>query len=132
MGSRGASIGDRELDLLRWIERHGSASVGEAVEGFGADHELARSTVLTMMERLRKKGHLARRAVEGIYRYRVTTPARELVRSAVADFVEETLGGSLTPFVSYLVDHEEVTEREREELENLLERLRRKSEEIEP
>jgi len=118
-----ASIGDRELDLLRWIEQQGSATVGEAAEGFGTDHDLARSTVLTMMERLRRKGHLDRQEVEGVYRYRVATPARELVRRAIVSFVDDTLGGSLVPFVSYLVEREELDDRQRAELVKLLERL---------
>jgi len=118
-----ASIGDRELDLLRWIEHQEGATVGEAAEGFGAAHELARSTVLTMMERLRRKGHLDRREVEGVYRYRVATPARELVRRAIVSFVDDTLGGSLAPFVSYLVEREELDERQRAELVKLLEQL---------
>ena len=35
------------------------------VDTFGSERGLARSTVLTMMERLRKKGHLGRRLLDG-------------------------------------------------------------------
>jgi predicted transcriptional regulator len=124
MAKNKASIGDRELDLLRWIEERGDATVGEAVDGFGERRGLARSTVLTMMERLRRKRHLARRSSDGVYRYRATIPARELVRRAVAEFVEETLGGSVAPFVSYLAEREKLDERQVAELERLLQRLR--------
>jgi predicted transcriptional regulator len=124
MQRRRPTIGDRELDLLRWIESRGEASVGEAADGFGGEHGLARSTVLTMMERLRAKGHLERHGAAGGYRYRVAVPARELARTAVARFVEGTLGGSLSPFVAYLAEHESLDARERAEVEALLERLR--------
>ena len=118
------SIGDRELELLRWVEARGGATVGEAAEEYGAEHRLARSTVLTMMERLRKKRLLRRRSVAGIYRYAVAVPARELTRAAVADFVEATLGGSVAPFVAYLAEREALEESQLDELELLVARLR--------
>jgi predicted transcriptional regulator len=122
MSRNEASVGDRELDLLRWIERRGDATVGEAAEGFGQAAGLARSTVLTMMERLRRKRLLERRAADGVYRYRAAVSAADLARNAVAAFVEGTLGGSLAPFVAYLAESEKLSARERRELEALLER----------
>ena len=122
MAKAQGSVGDRELDLLRWIEGRGDATVGEAAEGFGDDAGLARSTVLTMMERLRKKGLLERRTADGIYRYRLAVPAGDLTRRAVAEFVDRTLGGSLAPFVAYLAERERLSERQIRELEALLDR----------
>lgn len=121
--ARQGSIGDRELELVRWLDAAGGATVGEAAEGWGMPRGLARSTVLTMMERLRRKRVLRRREVDGVFRYGVAVPAAELVRRAVAQFVDETLGGSLTPFVSYLAEREELGDAELAELERLLARL---------
>ena len=71
------TIGDQELALLRDVAASGSATVAEVVERFGQPRGLARSTVLTMMERLRKKGHLSRKQVDGLYRYATrTAPGR--------------------------------------------------------
>src|SRR5262249_4322147 len=66
---RTKGIGDQELALLQYVTGQGEATVGAAAEGFGAPRGLARSTVLTMMERLRAKGYLARRPVDGVFRY---------------------------------------------------------------
>ncbi len=124
--SRPATIGVQELELLRWIEEHeesAGATVGEAAEGFGGARGLARSTVLTMMDRLRRKGHLRRRRVAGVYRYQVAVSAGLAVRNAVADFVERTLSGSITPMVDYLVEREHLAPDEIAELERLIERL---------
>lgn len=118
------TVGDRELDLLRWLEEAGGASVGEAAERYGVERGLARSTVLTMMERLRGKRLLRRREVDGVYRYAVAVPASELARRAVQQFVDDTLGGSLTPFVSYLAERESIDAAQMAELEALLARLR--------
>ncbi len=119
----GKSIGDQELALLRWVAGRGGATVGEAAEGFGQPRELARSTVLTMMERLRKKGRLRRAKVEGVYRYSSPATSREVLRGVVETFVEQTLGGSVSPFVAYLAESGEVSDEELQELEATVARL---------
>src|SRR5690606_22727728 len=78
-----ATIGDQELALLTWIAAHEGATVGEVADGFGAERGLARSTVLTMMERLRKKGFLTRRQKEGVYRYRSAMGPHDVLKRAV-------------------------------------------------
>lgn len=120
------TIGDQELALLQWLDERGGASVGEAAEEYGAARGLARSTVLTMMERLRKKGHLARRKVAGVYRYTSPVSAAAVLRDVVGGFVEQTLGGSVSPFVAFLAESEGLTEEELEELETVVARLQAK------
>jgi len=117
------TIGDQELALLRYVAEQGSATVAQAVEGFGAARGLARSTVLTMMERLRAKGHLERRRRGGVFRYSSPASSGELMRGAVRSFVEKTLDGSVSPFVSYLVESAEVSDEELAELERLVAKL---------
>ena len=122
---RPSTIGDQELALLRYVGGLGRATVAQAVDGFGAPRGLARSTVLTMMERLRKKGHLTRRRVEGVYQYAPRMAPGTAVRHAVESFVDRTLGGSIAPFVAYLADREQVSDEELAELETLLARLQK-------
>ena len=117
------SIGEQELALLRHIADHGSVTVGEAADAFGAPRGLARSTVLTMMERLRVKGHLGRRMADGVYRYRARASSAELLKSAVQRFVERNLDGSVSPFLAYLSEAGRVTDDELRELEEILARL---------
>jgi predicted transcriptional regulator len=116
-------IGDQELALLRDLGSHGPATVAEVVERFGQPRGLARSTVLTMMERLRKKGHLTRKQVDGVYRYAPRTALADAVQHAVASFVDRTLGGSVTPFVTFLAESHAVSDEELAELEELVARL---------
>ncbi|HWM89836.1 MAG TPA: BlaI/MecI/CopY family transcriptional regulator [Thermoanaerobaculia bacterium] len=120
----GKSIGDQELVLLRHVAEVGPVSVGQVAESFGAPRGLARSTVLTMMERLRQKGHLEREQVAGVFHYRAASSPVELLRGAVESFVEKTLAGSVSPFVSYLTERSEVSDDELAELEQLVDRLR--------
>ena len=117
------SIGDQELALLQNIEERESASAGEVAADFGEPRGLARSTVLTMMERLRAKGYLKRRQLKGMYRYSTATGAAEAVRSAVGSFVEKTLSGSVSPFVAWMSERAEVSDDELAELEALVAQL---------
>lgn len=117
------SIGEQELTLLRHIADAGSVTVGEAADAFGAPRGLARSTVLTMMERLRLKGHLARRLADGVYRYRARASSAELLKSAVQRFVERNLDGSVSPFLAYLSEAGRLSDEELRELEQIVARL---------
>lgn len=119
----GETIGDQELSLLRHIADHGPMTVGDAAASFGASRGLARSTVLTMMERLRRKGSLSRKMTDGVFRYRALASSAELLKGAVHRFVERSLDGSVSPFLAYLSEVRELSEQERQELERVLARL---------
>jgi predicted transcriptional regulator len=117
------AVGEQELSVLRYVAEHGPVTVGEVAERFGEAQGLARSTILTVMERLRKKGHLTRRKEEGVFQYSSPLPASELLRGMVGDFVERTLAGSLSPFVTYLAEAEDVSEEELQQLQDVVAQL---------
>jgi predicted transcriptional regulator len=117
------TIGDRELALVQHLDQQGESSVGEIAAQFGEPTGLARSTVLTMMERLRAKGYLKRRRVAGVYRYSTTAAEKEVVYEAVGAFVERTLQGSVSPFVAWLSRRGKVSDDELAALKKLVEKL---------
>jgi predicted transcriptional regulator len=123
MARTDATVGEQELALLRHIANRGAMTVGEAADEFGAARGLARSTVLTRMERLRRKGHLTRRMSDGIYRYRALASSADLLKNAVQRFVERHLDGSVAPFLAYLSETSELSDKERRELEKIVTRL---------
>jgi predicted transcriptional regulator len=120
------SIGEQELNLLQHIAHAGDASVAEVVAGYGEAAGLARSTVLTMMERLREKNYLTRAQKGGSYRYRTTTGPVEVMRGAVETFVQTRLQGSVSPFVAWMSERGEVSDDELAELEALVGKLQSK------
>lgn len=120
---RRKTIGDQELALLQYIGENEPVSVGEVAAGFGDARGLARSTVLTMMERLRSKAYLQREQIDGMFRYSATAQQEEVVQNAVGSFVEKTLQGSLSPFVAWMSEKAEVSDNELAELEALVARL---------
>ncbi|MBB6241015.1 BlaI/MecI/CopY family transcriptional regulator [Rhodanobacter sp. MP1X3] len=117
------SIGDQELSLLHYLAESKNSSVGEVAAGYGEPRGLARSTVLTMMERLRSKGYLRRKQVQGMFRYSTATGPAEAMRTAVGSFVEKTLSGSVSPFVAWMSERGEVSDDELAELKALVNQL---------
>jgi predicted transcriptional regulator len=79
--------------------------------------------MLTVMERLRKKGYLARGKKEGAFEYRASHQKGEVMHDVVKDFVEGTLGGSLTPFVAYLAKSRGLTPSEIDKLKELVDEM---------
>ncbi len=117
------SLGDQELEVLSYVAAHAPISVGQVSEQFGAPRGLARTTILTVMERLRKKGFLTRSKGERPFRYSPRAEQATVLRGLVREFVEKTLGGSLSPFVAYLAEAKELSPEELTELRRLVESL---------
>lgn len=121
-------LGEQELEVLRYVNDRGPVSVREAFAEWAAPRGKARTTVLTMMERLREKGFLTReRSADGTtFVYAPVVAKADLMRGLVQDFVEKTLGGSLSPFVAYLADAPNLSDKEMDELKRLVAELETK------
>lgn len=125
---RKAALGEVEGAILKWVAEHAPASVGEVAKALGESRGLARTTVLTVMERLRAKGFLVREKVEGMFRYSPAEPHQAQMRGLVSRFVERSLGGSLDPFVAYLSKDADLSEEQIESLRRLVHELEARSE----
>jgi predicted transcriptional regulator len=75
------------------------------------------------MERLREKGYLVRRKSGSLYEYSPRIEQQDLLKGLVSDFVERSLGGSLTPFVAYLADTGKLSAKELADLKRMVETL---------
>ena len=116
-------LGQAELAVLRIVQECQPITVGEVTQQVAADTGKARTTVATMLQRLLRKGFLTRKKTEGKYRYSARLGKTELLSGLVHRFVENTLGGSVSPFVAYLADNPRLTSAEIEELQRLLTEL---------
>jgi len=124
-------LGGQEIQLLREIADNGPGSVRELHARFGESRGLARSTVVTMMERLRVKGYLVRHQHDGVFRY-APRAGRDVLSGVVRRFVDNALGGSLSPVVAYLSGRERITDEELRDLQRVVDRLRSRRRETRP
>jgi len=112
-------LGDQELALLRFVTDRAPVTVRAAVAEFGEARGLARTTILTVMERLRTKGYLRRqKSAEGAgaWEYLPEQGRDDLMRGLVREFIEKSLGGSVSPMVAYLSDAKNLSEKEKADL----------------
>lgn len=122
-------LGAHEAELLKWVaEREDGASVREAFDGFGVPHGMARTTVLTMLDRLFEKGAVSKAKSDGeVFRYRALESSGEILRRQVMGFVRDRLRGQWAPLVATFRDEQSLTETEREVLQNILDRLEKET-----
>jgi predicted transcriptional regulator len=117
------SIGQAELEVLKYIAANDSVAVRQVADHFAATKGYVRPTVLKMMERLREKGYLERETVEGLFMYRSVVGQDELGQTLIGDFVEGALNGSVTPMVAYLVKKGSMSAGDVDQLRKLIEEL---------
>jgi predicted transcriptional regulator len=122
---RKPTLGNLELEILQYVTDQGPATVGQVTEGFAVPRGLSRSTINTSIERLFKKGYLTRSSeAEGdVFRYRAALPSEEVLSGLVENFVENTLAGSLSPFVAYFSRRKPLSQEEVAQLRALVDSL---------
>ena len=95
------SLGEQEIEILRHVSARGAVSVREVAEHFEKEKGLARTTILTVMERLRNKGFLSRAKVDGVFKYSEKIEAATVIKGKISEFIERTLGGSVAPLINH-------------------------------
>ncbi len=129
MAKRAAAkpIGRAELRVLDYVQRHGPATVRQVADHFAATESVGRTTILNVMVRLWRKGHLARApslTPAGGHLYAAREPRPRLLRRLVAEFARDVLGGTLSPLIAHLAGSADtLTDRDRKQLAALLKRL---------
>jgi len=78
--------------------------------------------VQTMMNVLETKGHLKREPGEKANVYSPVRPQQAVVKSMVREFVNRVFDGSARPLLVHLLKEKGLTERERRELQKLLDK----------
>src|SRR6266511_1884802 len=91
------TLGEQEMEVLRFVTEHAPATAAMVVEQFGEERGLARTTILTVIERLRRKGYLTRKRRQGVFHYSPRLSQSEVLQGLVHRFVETTLDGQLAP-----------------------------------
>src|SRR5436309_4092889 len=122
------SLGEQEMEVLRFITERAPVTASRVVEEFGGERGLARTTVLTVIERLRRKGYVTRKRRQGVFQYAPRLSQAEVLQGLVHRFVETTLDGSLAPVVAYLAQTRGLSEGEVAELRRLVEELKTEEE----
>jgi BlaI family penicillinase repressor len=106
----------QELEIMKVVWQLNSATVRQVYEELLKGRKIAYTTVMTLMNILEKKGHLKKRQDERAYLYVPAKPQKQVIGSMVQEFIHRVFNGSAEPLLAHLIEDEQVTEQELEEI----------------
>lgn len=103
MRSRGEAVpGPLEFECLEALWALGEGTVGDVQKEMRRGSALAYTTVMTVLDRLTKKGSLTRRKAGRKFLYQASISPESVRSAAVRDVVNEFFGGSTGALLEYL------------------------------
>ncbi|MBI5093835.1 MAG: BlaI/MecI/CopY family transcriptional regulator [Candidatus Hydrogenedentes bacterium] len=121
-------LGELELAILKTVWQFPGSTVQELTEILAKERACARTTILTVVQRLHSKGFLKRKKVDGVFRFSPTEDRGEVISRLIRQFVEKVLDGSAAPFVAYLANTKNLTEDQASQLQTIVEQLEKNEE----
>ena len=112
----------QELEIMKVVWRTGRVSVRDVYETLREKRPVAYTTVMTMMNVLRRKGHLKAQREGRAHVYTAARPQHRVLRDMVREFLNRVFNGSAEPLVQHLVRDGRLSE---PELREILRRLDR-------
>ena len=122
MRRKSETLTGQELEIMKVIWPLGHATVRDVYDALRERRTVAYTTVQTMMNILETKGHLKKEPGEKARVYAPVRPQHLVVRSMVREFVNRVFDGSARPLLVHLLKEKGLTERERKELQRLLDK----------
>jgi BlaI family penicillinase repressor len=122
MRPKSETLTAQELEIMKVIWPLGRATVRDVYDALRERRTVAYTTVQTMMNILETKGHLKKEPGEKAQTYAPVRPQALVVRSMVREFVNRVFDGSARPLLVHLLKEKGLTDRERKELQRLLEK----------
>ncbi len=99
-------LGTLEKDIMEVLWNRGESSVKEILDAFSSDRDISYSTVITVTNRMAKKGLLKKRKVGKAYFYKPTYDREqfyELISKKVVEGVSEfSFQSAMVHFVDYM------------------------------
>ena len=120
-----ASLTEPQLEVMHAVWARGEATVGEVWDELRGRRPVARNTVLTVMDRLEKKGWLRRRAEGMRHLYSAARSREKTLGTMVGRLVETAFAGSAEELVVALLDGRGVTAEEAKRIRKLIDAARR-------
>jgi BlaI family transcriptional regulator, penicillinase repressor len=116
------TLTEQELEIMKVIWDRGEATVRDVVASLSEQRQIAYTTVMTMMNILEQKGHLKKRQVDRAFVYKPAHAQEQVIGSMVRDFVDRVFNGSAAPLLVHLVDDKKLTEKELNEIREIVRR----------
>lgn len=117
------SISDAEREVMLALWDHGPGSVREVHERLGTAVDWARSTVITLLQRLEKKGYVASDKSGFAFVFRAAVSREELLQQRMAELADDLCEGQWGPLLLAFTQRQKLKPKEIAELQKLVEQL---------
>src|SRR5215467_8240735 len=111
-----STLTGQELEIMKVVWKLGTPTVRQVYETLRERRQIAYTTVMTMMNILESKGYLKKRQGEKAFIYAPAQPEQQVIRSMVRDFVDRVFNGAAEPLLLHLVEDEQLTAKDLEEM----------------
>lgn len=115
-----------ELVAVAWEGPAEGMTVAEIWQAVADRRGVTRTTVLNVVDRLAKRGWLARESIGGVYRYRPTLDRATAEARLATGFMAEFFGGSPTQLVQSLLGSADVSSADIDRLQHVLAEAKRR------
>jgi BlaI family transcriptional regulator, penicillinase repressor len=126
MPSGKPALTGQELEIMKVVWSLESATVRQVYETLLKKRHIAYTTVMTMMNILEQKGFLRKSQEDRAYVYSPTQPQKQVVGSLVRDFLNRVFNGSAEPLLLHLVEDRKLTEKDLDEIRQMIRKQTRK------
>lgn len=114
------AISEAEWEIMKALWEHSPVTVNELTAELAPAKKWHPKTVRTMLNRLRRKGAVNHRVVDGVYHYHPAVSQENCTRRAAESFIDRVFGGAVTPMIAQLVRRRPLTANEKRELRKIL------------
>ncbi|QDT43670.1 Methicillin resistance regulatory protein MecI [Gimesia alba] len=119
---------DVEWVIMNVVWEHEPCAAGTVQEVLAETHAWAYSTVKTTMDRMVVKGQLTRKSIRNLNLFSSAISPENAKRGELKRLLSRAFDGALTPMLQFIVDEEELSAEEIQQLRKLISRADRKSE----
>lgn len=117
-------LGETEMEVLNHVWELGEASVSDVRDKVLETREIAYTTIMTVMKNLADKKYLKYRKQGLSYIYSAAIQPEDVRYNLVDRLVDKVFHGSPKDLVQALVENEKLSEKERNEIKQLIDKLK--------
>jgi BlaI family transcriptional regulator, penicillinase repressor len=114
-------LSDAQMEVMQEVWSRNEATVTEVWQAVSSKRTVARNTILTMMDRLERKGWLSKRAVANAHLYKATVTQKKTLGQVVRDLTKSTFEGAAGQMIVAMLESSELTAEELDSIAAIIE-----------
>lgn len=114
------TLTEAEWAIMEVLWEKQPCAAGTIQEALQGSHGWAYSTVKTTMDRMVAKGLLATEAIRNLTLFRALVDRDQVRMGELRKFLRRAFAGAVSPMIQFLVEHEDLSEQDLDDLRKLI------------